>query len=367
MHGLEQEVVHPAGVAEAHLRLGRMHVDVHRRRVEAQREHVGRVSRVVQDVAVGAADRVGDQSIPDHPAVDEEQLLVGRGAGVLGTGHQPLQGEPRGGRIDLARLVEKAAAEHRGDALLDRIELDGRQIEHHPVVVAQAKRHLGVGERELAQQLVDVAELGTLGTQKLAARGHVEEEIAHVDQRAGFRRRGAGLVEHAGGQLPAVLLIGGARNQPQAGDGLDAGQRLATKAEAGDRLEIIEIADLAGRVGRDRQGKLLGRHAVAVVAHGQLLDPAGDDLHLDPVGTGIEGVFHQFLDHAGRPLDHLAGGDLVDQGLWQLTDLGHGAPGKAAIVAPCLGSRQGEHRLGLRASRSGYLAGRVPCSSCSRP
>ena len=33
-------------------------------------------------------------------------------------------------------------------------------------------------------------------------------------------------------------------------------------------------------------------------------------------GAGIDGVFHQLLDDAGGPLNHLAGGDLVDHARW---------------------------------------------------
>ena len=35
---------------------------------------------------------------------------------------------------------------------------------------------------------------------------------------------------------------------------------------------------------------------------------------LDAVRAGIERVLDQLLDHARRPLDHLAGGDAVDDG-----------------------------------------------------
>ena len=37
-------------------------------------------------------------------------------------------------------------------------------------------------------------------------------------------------------------------------------------------------------------------------------------------GASVDGVFEQFLDHAGRPFDDLAGGDLGDDGSRQLQD-----------------------------------------------
>ena len=36
---------------------------------------------------------------------------------------------------------------------------------------------------------------------------------------------------------------------------------------------------------------------------------------VDPRRPGVDRVLHQLLDDAGRPLDHLAGGDLVDDAL----------------------------------------------------
>ena len=63
-------------------------------------------------------------------------------------------------------------------------------------------------------------------------------------------------------------------------------------------------------------------HAAAVVADPDQPPAAavGDDL--DPRRAGVERVLDQFLDHARRPLDHLAGGDAVDDGFAELAD-GH--------------------------------------------
>ena len=50
----------------------------------------------------------------------------------------------------------------------------------------------------------------------------------------------------------------------------------------------------------------------------------GEDV--DAARAGVDGVLHQFLDHAGRPLDHLAGGDAVkNRDLWERL---HGAAGR---------------------------------------
>ncbi len=75
----------------------------------------------------------------------------------------------------------------------------------------------------------------------------------------------------------------------------------------------------------NRELEIGARHAAAVVADADQPPPAavGDDL--DPGRAGVERVLDQFLDDARRPLDHLAGGDAVDQIFRKLAD-GHGGP-----------------------------------------
>jgi hypothetical protein len=50
--------------------------------------------------------------------------------------------------------------------------------------------------------------------------------------------------------------------------------------------------------------------------------PAGEDF--DAGGLCINGVFNEFFDNSGRPLDHLACGDLAGDFLRQQLDSGHG-------------------------------------------
>jgi hypothetical protein len=59
---------------------------------------------------------------------------------------------------------------------------------------------------------------------------------------------------------------------------------------------------------------------LAIVGHQDTGQSTAVGLHLDPQRAGVEGVFDQFLDRAGRPLHHLAGGDAVDGFRRQTTD-----------------------------------------------
>jgi len=81
----------------------------------------------------------------------------------------------------------------------------------------------------------------------------------------------------------------------------------------------------------DSQHQFFRAHALAVVGNGNERLAAVPDHHVDTSGTGVDGVFHQFLDHRGRALHHLAGGDAVDDGFRQAAE-GHDV--LAFVLAP---------------------------------
>src|SRR5262249_42348930 len=83
-------------------------------------------------------------------------------------------------------------------------------------------------------------------------------------------------------------------------------------------VEEIVVGQLRGGVALDRQREVVMRHAGAVVADADQPAAAaiGDDL--DAGRAGIERVLHEFLDHARRPLPHLARRDAVDDAFGEL-------------------------------------------------
>src|SRR6202043_2886361 len=117
----------------------------------------------------------------------------------------------------------------------------------------------------------------------------------------------------------------------------DRGQLLTPEAERGDRLQIIETGDLAGRMPRQRHRQLAGRDTAAVVAHPYQSDAAPLDVDLDTRGSSVQRVLGELLDDRGRPFDHLAGGDLVDEFAGKNTD-GHADRSLQAIGSPRAGS-----------------------------
>jgi len=89
--------------------------------------------------------------------------------------------------------------------------------------------------------------------------------------------------------------------------------------------EVVGLLDFAGGVAGHGQFQLIGFDAATIVGHPHQVHSAGRHGDVDPRGAGVDGVFHQFFDDAGRPFDHLARGDLVDQALRKGVDAGHGA------------------------------------------
>jgi hypothetical protein len=138
-----------------------------------------------------------------------------------------------------------------------------------------------------------------------------------------------------------VRISGRAAGERDLGDRGDGGQRLAAKTHRRDALELVERRDLARRVAAQRERELVAFDALAIVLDDDLPHAATGELDRDLRGAGVERVVDQLAHHRGRPLDHLAGGDLADQRVGQLADRaarrvggGQGQGGvHAAIVA----------------------------------
>ena len=118
-----------------------------------------------------------------------------------------------------------------------------------------------------------------------------------------------------------------AGDQGQAAHRGDAGQGLAPEPQSGDVEEVGLIPELAGGVALQAQEGLLRGHAPAVVHHPQAPAPPLLDLHHQGPGPGVQGVFHQFLDHRGGTQDDLPRGNLGRH-------LGRQTPGWPALFLP---------------------------------
>ena len=85
------------------------------------------------------------------------------------------------------------------------------------------------------------------------------------------------------------------------------------------RKQVL-VVELGGGMAVHRDRKIGMGHAGAVVGDADPPPPAAVGEDVDPAGAGVDRILHQFLDHAGRPLHHFAGGDAVDDGFGELAD-----------------------------------------------
>ena len=194
---------------------------------------------------------------------------------------------------------------------------------------------LGPGQRQPAHHLLGGLGLGPLGAQELEPRRHLEEQVAHLDP-------GADCPPGAGAGAPASPPVDARAPRPRSSPAVrlvsrsrlterDRGQRLAAKAQRGDPRAAA----------RRRAWRWRGAPAPAAappapcrsrrrVTWISAVPPASSATSIR-VGAGVDRVLDQLLDHRRRPLDHLAGGDAVGDGLGQAADRGHGPvlPGAA--------------------------------------
>ena len=137
-----------------------------------------------------------------------------------------------------------------------------------------------------------------------------------------------------------MRFAGVAGGDAEFGDGADRGQRLAAEPERADPQQIL-VVELGGGVAVDRQRQIGMGHAAAIVGDADPPPAAAIGENVDPAGAGVDGVLDQFLDHARRTFDHLAGGDAVDDLFGKLAD-GHGVSVTIRGVVPILGGYDGK-------------------------
>ena len=299
-----------------------MDVDVDGARIEREEQHIGRLALAMQELGIGLAHRVRNHAVAHVASVDEQVLRIGaRPGGVRRAREAGERHAPGAGLHSDARFGEFASEQRRG-ALRQRL---AAHMAARAAVVLDREADRRVRERDAAEDLVAVAELRLLALQELAPRRGVEIEVLHRHRGAGDTRGrfdGERFAAFAAQRIAVLGILHAARKR-QAGDCGDRGERLAAKAHGRDRLQVLEAADLAGGVARERERQLVARDAGAVVFHLDAAHAALVERHGDAGCPGVEAVLEQLLEHRGRPLDHFAGRDLRDEELRQHADGAH--------------------------------------------
>ena len=273
-------------VAKAHLMLGRMYVDIHRSRVDREKEDVGGLTLAVEHIGVSAADGVRDRAVTHVAPVDEEVLPVCSSPRRSGSCDHPGHGERTGLGVDLDAVLIERFAKDVADPPQGRC---GPPLAHRAVIVEYAQPDFRAGERDSLDRVNAMAEFRGLRAQELAARRYRVKKIAHVDRRAGRAGRwlwGICAIEH-----PRVGFVAGAGNHRKPRDGCDRGQGFATETHCVDGLELFQRDDLAGGVPGEGQWHLRRGNSGAIVDHGDASHPARFEAHFDRLRTGIDGVF----------------------------------------------------------------------------
>ena len=289
-----------------------------------KRQQRDRIAACHQQPTVGLTQGVLQSPVADEAAVEKQVLHPVVAAALARMGH--VAGEPHlaVGTGDRDQAVGQPPTYHRGDPL--QPSCIAGQLKYIAVVVPEREVDLRVGQRQSGEGLVGVTELGLRGPQELSAHWGVEKQAANFDRRAdrasARRNARAGAADYL--DLGPALAIGRSATQRQPAHLGYRGQCLAAEPERADAEQVVGLRELAGSVTGHGQLELVGRDAVAVVDHADHLHPAGGDRNVDPRRPGVDRILHQLLNHAGRPLDHLTGGDFIDQGLGKTLNIGHG-------------------------------------------
>ena len=173
--------MHRRGVAEAHLDLGRMHVDIDAARVDVEVQAVHRLAAGVQHVGVSGAHRVREHSVAHKPSVDEEILRIATRASGGRRRDPAVQVHAGDVGIDLA-LGRRELVGHQAQRALARSF--GRQREQCASLVNDRERDRGLSRSDALDLSEAMRELGRFRAQEFAARRCPVEHIGHFDARS---------------------------------------------------------------------------------------------------------------------------------------------------------------------------------------
>ncbi len=312
----------------------------------------------MQHIGIGTARSMRDRFVAHIAAIHVDVLLVSACAGGLrqaGKAGQPRWcAERRVARQLRAgckrqRLREPVAAEHVGHAARVGIATDrfrpplagiggiaeigwiggiaghncrphtGTPLPDEFAVVPDRKADPRAHQRVPSYRLQTVRKLRRVGLQELSARRCAEKQLAHLDRGADVARDRLHLAA-AGVQPMRAGRARGARRNRELGNRSNRGQCLSAKPHGGDRFEIGQRGDLAGRVALQRERQLFARDAAPVVGHRQRPHAAGAEPHRDLLRACVQRIVQQLAQHRRGPLDHFTRSDLPDQLFGQRPD-----------------------------------------------
>ena len=309
LHRVSRLLVHRAPVAKAHLDLGRVDVDIDQGSGDLNEEHIAGLAVAVQHVFIRAADAVGNQFVAHEAAVDVDVLHIGPAARSFRQTGAAVEAQRPGFSEDGAAFGHELGTQHIAQALFGR---RGAPLLDQLALMPDGEADIRPHQRMAAHGFQAMRQFGGVGLQELAAGGRAEEELAHLDAGAARAGRCAQLAA-AGIQTPGMRRTLDPAGHAHLGHRCNRGQRLAAKAHGHDRFQLMQRADLAGRMAFQGQRQFVQRYAAAIVLDHDAAHATGHQLDLHLGRPGVQRVVHQFAHDGRRPLYHLACGDLADQ------------------------------------------------------
>ena len=313
----DQQAAHQARIAEAHLGLGGMHVDVDLVRVErdeqAPRSDDGRAAehrrRRARTAPIRSLSRTG-RPLTNRYCPSELARCERRQAGKALD-----QPTPSRSASTATALSRNSRAENVGEAreMSGRAGQCRRPGDRRALLAREREGDVGpaMARRRTTSRMASPSLRSLL---RNFSRAGVAKKRSRTSTRvpspsapgftAALSPPSTVIAQACGSPACRVVMVSRATAPIE-------GKRLAAEAERAD-VEQVVVGQLRGGVALDREREIVARHADAVVADADQPAAAAVGQNLDAGRAGIEGVLHQFLDDARRPLDHLARGDAVD-------------------------------------------------------
>ena len=147
--------------------------------------------------------------------------------------------------------------------------LTPREVEQLFLAVREGEVDRLVGQGDAGERFAAMSHFRGRGAEEFTPHGRVVKNVADFDGRTDRAPARGDILEPASDhlQLRTGLGVPGPASQRQLAHLGDRRQRFAAEAERIDPKQIVGRANLARRMGRQRQRQLLGRHPAPVVHH----------------------------------------------------------------------------------------------------
>ncbi len=239
----DDERPHQRRLAEAHLGLGRMHVDVDVAGIAGDREGEDRVTVGAHGVGISPAHRAEQQPVPHRAAVDGEVNVARRSAME---GRQPdMAGEREAfaGHVERHGIGAEIGTQHRRQPAQGRCRPGlglGGEDQRAAALGAQGEADARLRHREAAQDVGDGRTFRPIRLEELEPSRCRREQVGDFDACAG---RGGGrphLSLHAGldQEAHSGLGRGSSAGDGESRHGADRRKGLAAKAQRRDPAEV---------------------------------------------------------------------------------------------------------------------------------